>query len=146
VAALKLELIETLERQYDPETGRWLQRDPIGFAGHSTNLYGYVMNDPINFVDPNGQFPTNPDEVALCVYERTLYQSYLSDIPFYNNLIAQYQAQLAQLQQQSQVQCVNNQAAIQFYTNQIAIFQNNINTTYQPFVTNYQNICGVLFP
>jgi len=42
-------------RDYDPETGRWTARDPIGFAGGDTNLYGYVLGDPINLVDPNGQ-------------------------------------------------------------------------------------------
>lgn len=29
-------------------------RDPIGFAGGDSNLYGYVFSDPINFIDPNG--------------------------------------------------------------------------------------------
>ncbi|MCH2039483.1 MAG: RHS repeat-associated core domain-containing protein [Saccharospirillaceae bacterium] len=42
-------------RDYDPETGRWTARDPIGFAGGDTNLYGYVLSDPINLVDPNGE-------------------------------------------------------------------------------------------
>ena len=41
-------------RDYDPETGRWTARDPIGFAGGDTNLYGYVLGDPINFIDSNG--------------------------------------------------------------------------------------------
>lgn len=41
-------------REYDPSIGRWLSRDPIGFKGGDTNLYGYVMNDPVNFVDPTG--------------------------------------------------------------------------------------------
>ncbi|MBM4259313.1 MAG: RHS repeat-associated core domain-containing protein [Deltaproteobacteria bacterium] len=42
-------------RDYDAETGRWTTKDPIGFAGGDTNLYGYVLNDPVNFVDPDGR-------------------------------------------------------------------------------------------
>jgi RHS repeat-associated protein len=41
-------------RDYDAETGRWTAKDPIRFAAVDTNLYGYVFNDPINFVDPIG--------------------------------------------------------------------------------------------
>ncbi|PWQ94300.1 DUF1566 domain-containing protein [Leucothrix arctica] len=47
-------------RDYDPETGRWTARDPIGFAGGDSNLYGYVLNDPINFVDQDGLLPSLP--------------------------------------------------------------------------------------
>jgi len=43
-------------RDYDAETGRWTSKDPIGFNGGDPNLYGYVVNDPINFVDPEGKF------------------------------------------------------------------------------------------
>jgi RHS repeat-associated protein len=41
-------------RDYDPLTGRWTAKDPIVFAGLSTNLYQYVLNDPINLDDPSG--------------------------------------------------------------------------------------------
>ena len=41
-------------RDYDPDIGRWTAKDPIGFAGGDTDLYGYVLSDPINFVDPFG--------------------------------------------------------------------------------------------
>ncbi len=41
-------------RDYDPEVGRWTSKDPILFKGGDTNLYGYVLNDPVNFVDTMG--------------------------------------------------------------------------------------------
>ncbi len=41
-------------RDYDAETGRWTAKDPIRFSATDTNLYGYVLNDPVNFIDPNG--------------------------------------------------------------------------------------------
>lgn len=41
-------------RDYDPETGRWTAKDPIGFAGGDKDLYGYCLNDPVNFTDPLG--------------------------------------------------------------------------------------------
>jgi RHS repeat-associated protein len=41
-------------RTYDPHTGRFLQRDPIGFEAGDTNLYRYVFSDPVNLVDPSG--------------------------------------------------------------------------------------------
>ena len=45
-------------RDYDPETGRWTAKDPILFAGGDTDLYGYCLNDPVNLVDPTGEFAT----------------------------------------------------------------------------------------
>ncbi len=41
-------------RDYDPNVGRWTARDPIGFAGGDTNLYGYVASSPVQFIDPRG--------------------------------------------------------------------------------------------
>lgn len=40
-------------RYYDPETGRYISADPIGLAG-GINLFAYVLNDPVNFIDPWG--------------------------------------------------------------------------------------------
>jgi RHS repeat-associated protein len=40
-------------RDYEPETGRWLSRDPIGEEG-GANLFALVDNCPINFVDRLG--------------------------------------------------------------------------------------------
>jgi RHS repeat-associated protein len=41
-------------RDFDPDTGRWTAKDPIGFAGGDTDLYGYVFNNPVNFTDSFG--------------------------------------------------------------------------------------------
>jgi len=41
-------------REYDSFTGKWTAKDPIGFKGGDSNLYGYVLNDPVNLVDPWG--------------------------------------------------------------------------------------------
>lgn len=39
---------------YDPNIGRWLNEDPIGFEAGDENLYRYVGNDPVNKIDPSG--------------------------------------------------------------------------------------------
>lgn len=41
-------------RDYDAYTGRWTSKDPIRFDAGDTNLFGYVWNDPINWIDPTG--------------------------------------------------------------------------------------------
>ena len=40
-------------RTYNPVLGRWLQRDPIGYAG-GINLYEYVVGRAVVAVDPSG--------------------------------------------------------------------------------------------
>ena len=43
-------------RYYDPQLGRWLTRDPIGYDG-GMNQYGYCGGDPVNLVDADGNIP-----------------------------------------------------------------------------------------
>ena len=40
-------------RYYDPDMGRWLTQDPIGYAG-GLNLYRYCGDNPLNLIDPLG--------------------------------------------------------------------------------------------
>ena len=42
-------------RHYSPETGTFISPDPIGFRGGDPNLYRYVVNNPINYIDPDGR-------------------------------------------------------------------------------------------
>jgi RHS repeat-associated protein len=49
----KLELYDHRNRYYNPELGRWLTRDPIQEYG-GINLFGYVGNDPVNWLDAFG--------------------------------------------------------------------------------------------
>ncbi len=41
----------------------WPSRDPIGENG-GVNLYGYVLNNPINFIDPDGRLAWVPIIIA----------------------------------------------------------------------------------
>jgi len=41
-------------RDYSAAVGRWTAKDPILFQGGDLNLYGYVLNDPVNEFDFSG--------------------------------------------------------------------------------------------
>jgi len=51
-------------RYYDPGTGKFVNRDPIGYKG-GINLYGFTGNNPVNESDPSGFEPRikgDPDD------------------------------------------------------------------------------------
>ncbi len=43
-------------RLYEPQLGRWLNRDPMGEEG-GLQLYSFVLNNPVGAVDVLGEFP-----------------------------------------------------------------------------------------
>lgn len=48
------ELAPVAQAFYNPSTGRWLSRDPIGEAG-GANLYAFARNDGVNYIDLLGE-------------------------------------------------------------------------------------------
>ncbi|MBI9074557.1 MAG: RHS domain-containing protein [Desulfatibacillum sp.] len=48
-----------MHRYYDPETGRYLRQDPIGFADGDLDLYGYAGANPVNLHDRFGLYSSD---------------------------------------------------------------------------------------
>lgn len=57
-------LYEYRHRYYDPSLGRFISRDPAGYA-FGLNLYAYLNGNPMAFIDPFGLCPVKPDVSAL---------------------------------------------------------------------------------
>jgi len=54
-------------RIYSPDLGRFLQTDPIRFDAGDVNIYRYVFNTPVNWVDPSGKMGVVTSGVLIAV-------------------------------------------------------------------------------
>ncbi|HXG08039.1 MAG TPA: RHS repeat-associated core domain-containing protein, partial [Nitrososphaera sp.] len=56
-------------RYYSPAIGRFLQPDPLGYAGGDLNLYTYAFCNPLSLTDPRGLIPeARPDAEEYANY------------------------------------------------------------------------------
>jgi RHS repeat-associated protein len=54
-------------RYYSPSHSRFLSEDPLEFDAGDPNLYVYVFNNPMNFVDPTGEKIRLPQPIKNCL-------------------------------------------------------------------------------
>lgn len=69
---------ESYARYYDSKGGRFLSTDPLGYHD-SMNLYVYVVNNPINYIDPYGlayQYKRPLDSTPAQIYAAATYGDY----------------------------------------------------------------------
>jgi RHS repeat-associated protein len=64
-----LGLYDYRNRTYSPTLGRFLQTDPIRFDAGDGNLYRYVANNPVNWIDPQGTIVWKPIIIAAWAYK-----------------------------------------------------------------------------
>jgi RHS repeat-associated protein len=69
-------------RDYDPDTGRYVQSDPIGLHGSSINTYTYVNANPLKYIDSYGldaELCSRPFYPIPAPYARHCYIRYNGD-------------------------------------------------------------------
>ncbi len=75
-------------RYYDPASGRFLQRDPIGIRG-GFNAYIYVGNNSLKYIDPLGLEEEKPIIVPVEYYVRKEGRVVLGTFGYYGALVGE---------------------------------------------------------
>jgi len=67
-------------RYYEPASGRFLNEDPLGFVGGSSNFYEYTYNSPSVFTDPAGLSPEGcRRRECHNVYQQAVYGQFVAN-------------------------------------------------------------------
>ncbi len=70
-----ISLVQFGYRDYDPNVGRWTAKDPALFKGGDTDLYGYALKNPANYIDPFGLEVLGPNMIKNAVPNNSLHYS-----------------------------------------------------------------------
>jgi len=84
-------------RAYHPEIGRWLSRDPIREKG-GLNLYAFVGNNPVNWVDPLGlQTESEGDTPEATVPGPSKWQQFLDKVEEFKVKMGEFKDKMGEL-------------------------------------------------
>ncbi|SMC70330.1 DUF6443 domain-containing protein [Moheibacter sediminis] len=75
-------------RHYMPDIGRWNGMDQLSEMYHSTSPYGYVLNNPVSFRDPDGRYTETDDAFIFTGSEIQSVLGYFAEGGSYGSLLS----------------------------------------------------------